>query len=181
MICASFKNMETALSIFTPCHREHCVLPGTHLFTGTPRWHCFLLSIRAKASKSGVRPKQAYQAKIVLYDSVDLEWGGKEVTYQTFFWKEYCSPTSMAQLVEGHPAKQKVVSSILDQGTCLGCGPSSQNLCKRQTIDVSLAHWCFSPSLSPCALSKKINKIFKKKGVLPMVEGNILRSYLGRC
>ena len=49
-----------------------------------------------------------------------------------------------------HPVNWKMVGSIPGQGTCLGCrfGPS-QGECKRQLIDVSLSHQCFSPSLSP--------------------------------
>ena len=53
--------------------------------------------------------------------------------------------TSVAQLVGHHPEKQKVTSSIPDQGTCLGCGPGPWlGVCERQLIDVSFYHtWMF--------------------------------------
>ena len=72
----------------------------------------------------------------------------------------------MAQTVGCHPTKRKVTGSIPGQGTCLGCGFSPWvRACERQSIDVSLSHPCFFPSLSPSLpLSLKINKIlFKKK------------------
>ena len=56
----------------------------------------------------------------------------------------------VAQLVGHHPTNQKVESSILGQGTCLGCR-FSPRLCKRQPIDVShtdVSVPLFSPSLS---------------------------------
>ena len=37
--------------------------------------------------------------------------------------------TGMAQLVEHHPAKQKVTGSIPGQGTHLGCGLGPQSGC----------------------------------------------------
>ena len=45
-------------------------------------------------------------------------------------------------------------------GTCLGCGPGPQlGICEKQLIYVSLAHRCFSPSISPfLSLSLEINK-----------------------
>ena len=43
----------------------------------------------------------------------------------------------------------KVTSSIPGQGTCLGAWPGPQlGVCQRQTTDISLTHWCFSPSFS---------------------------------
>ena len=68
----------------------------------------------------------------------------------------------VAQWIEWWPATQKVADSIPSQGTYLACGPSPQVVvCKRQLIDLSLAHWCFSPSLSPSLpFSLKINKNF---------------------
>ena len=50
------------------------------------------------------------------------------------------------------------------QGTCLGEGSvPSQGPHKKQPIDVSLSHWCFSSSLSPSfPISLKVNKISKK-------------------
>ena len=49
---------------------------------------------------------------------------------------------------------------VPNQGTRLGCEPGPWlGACKGQLIDVSLAHQCFSPSLSPShPLSLKINK-----------------------
>ena len=55
----------------------------------------------------------------------------------------------MAQLVERHPAGQKVASLIPGQGTCLGCGPRPQlGVYERQPIDASL------PFSLPSPLSK---------------------------
>ena len=66
----------------------------------------------------------------------------------------------VTQWIERQPLDQKVAGSVPGQGMCLGCGPGLQlGMCERQPIDVSLAHRCFSPSLSPslpCSL--KINK-----------------------
>ena len=66
----------------------------------------------------------------------------------------------VAQGTERRPVNWKVVSSIPDQGTCLGCGPGPlMGACERQPVDVSLTHGCFSPSLSsPLPHSLKINK-----------------------
>ena len=73
--------------------------------------------------------------------------------------------TGVAQWVGHCPANQKVASSITSQGTCLSSRPGPWlEACKRQPINVSLAHIYFSPSLSPSfPLSLKINKIFKEK------------------
>ena len=57
--------------------------------------------------------------------------------------------TSVAQLVEHHPAKQKVISLILRARAWVACLVSSWSTCERQLIDVSLTHQWFSPSLSP--------------------------------
>ena len=62
--------------------------------------------------------------------------------------------TGVAQLVEHHPTKQKVASSIPGQGTCLECGFGLWTRCIWEATDR-----CFSPFLSPL-LSLKINKIF---------------------
>ena len=62
----------------------------------------------------------------------------------------------------------KITGSIPSQGTSLGWGPGPWlGACEKQLIDVSLAHWCFFPSLSPSLplsllLSLKINKMFLK-------------------
>ena len=63
--------------------------------------------------------------------------------------KEYYS-IGVAQWVEHGPSKQRVVSLIPSQGTCLGCRPGPQwGMCKRQhPIDVSL------PLSFPSPLSK---------------------------
>ena len=65
----------------------------------------------------------------------------------------------VAQFVGSHPAKQKVTSSIprlsTDWVVSSVPGPGT---CRRQLIDVSLTHWCFSPSLSlssPLSLKRK--------------------------
>ena len=47
----------------------------------------------------------------------------------------------MIQLFEHCPAIQKVVGSILGQGTCLDCGPvPGWGACERQPIDVALTY-----------------------------------------
>ena len=80
----------------------------------------------------------------------------------TLPFKNYIS-LALAGVVQwiGHqPANQRVASSIPSQGMCLGCGPGPWlRVCERQSVDVSLTHQCFSPSL---LFSLKINKIFKK-------------------
>ena len=50
-------------------------------------------------------------------------------------------------------AKQKAAGSITSQGTCLGCGfgPQTGHI-QEVTVNVSLSHWNFSPSLSPLLL-----------------------------
>ena len=57
----------------------------------------------------------------------------------------------------------------------------AQNTYERQPINVSLAHWCFSPSLSPSlALSLKIiflRRYFKKKSMETLGKDNKYRSY----
>ena len=61
----------------------------------------------------------------------------------------------MAQWIERWPVNQKIATSILSQGTCLGRGPGSQlGVCKRQLTDVSLDIHVSLPLL----LSLKINK-----------------------
>ena len=67
----------------------------------------------------------------------------------------------VAQWVECWPVNWRVARSIPSQGTCLGCRPGPQlGAGKRQLVNVSLAHQCFSPSLYP---SSPKNKIFFKK------------------
>ena len=81
------------------------------------------------------------------------------------FWNyEIIAVVGVAQWIECWPLNQKVTSSIPTEGTCLGCRPGPHlGACDRQPVDVSLAHWCFSPSLSPfLPFSLKVNKIFKK-------------------
>ena len=52
---------------------------------------------------------------------------------------------SVAQWVECGPENQKVISLILSQGTCLGCGPGGNQPMYLSHIDVSLP--VFLPSL----------------------------------
>ena len=57
----------------------------------------------------------------------------------------------MTQWIECQPVNQRGARSIPSQGTYLGCGPGSQlGACKRQPINLSLAHHVFLPlSLPP--------------------------------
>ena len=73
--------------------------------------------------------------------------------------------TSVAQMVGCCPAKLKVAGLIPSQDTCLGCGPDLQlGEHERQPINVSLAHRCFSPFISPSLpLSQKTQINVKKK------------------
>ena len=65
--------------------------------------------------------------------------------------------TGAAQWVGHHPANRKVTGSIADQGTCQFAGQIPDwDSYKRQPIDVSLAHQCFSPS-PPLSKNKYIN------------------------
>ena len=65
----------------------------------------------------------------------------------------------MAWWIECQPVNQKVASSIPSQARSPG-----GITCERQTIDTSLTHWCFYPSLCPSLpLSLKINKWNLKK------------------
>ena len=67
-----------------------------------------------------------------------------------FLIKRSFALAGVAQWIECRPANQRVAGSIPSQDTCLGCGPGPQlGACKKQPIDVSLAHWCSSPSFSP--------------------------------
>ena len=73
-----------------------------------------------------------------------------------FFFFLILALAGVAQWIEGQPANGKVTSLISSQGTCLGCWARSWlGTYKKQPIDVSLAHRCFSPSFSfPSPLSK---------------------------
>ena len=56
----------------------------------------------------------------------------------------------MAQLVERRSVSWKVADLIPSQGTCLGCSSvPGWGAYKKQQIDVSVSHQCFSPFLSP--------------------------------
>ena len=68
------------------------------------------------------------------------------------------------QLAGHRPTNWKVAGSIPGQGTYLGCSlVPSQGASERQLINISLTHWCFSPSLPPFfSLSLKINKYLKR-------------------
>ena len=58
--------------------------------------------------------------------------------------------------------ERKVAGSTPGQGTGLGFGPAPGWAWERQLIDCCFSHtWMFSSFPSP--LSKKINKVFKKK------------------
>ena len=64
-----------------------------------------------------------------------------------------------AQWTECRPVNQKVTGFIPSQGTCLGCRPEPQlEVRRRQLMDVSFAHQCISPSLSPSLPLSQINK-----------------------
>ena len=80
-------------------------------------------------------------------------------------WKSSVALTGVAQWVGCCPTKLKVAGLIPSQGTCLGCGPGPLlEVCTRQLVDVSLAHQCFAPSVSPSfPLTLKINKILKQQ------------------
>ena len=65
----------------------------------------------------------------------------------------------MAQWIEHQPANQSVASSILSQGTWLGCRPRSTV----GGVQEATTHWCLYPPLSPSLpLPKNIQKNIKK-------------------
>ena len=67
-----------------------------------------------------------------------------------YFKVKFISLAGVAQWIEPWPVNQKVASSIPTHGTCLGCGARSLvGACERQQMNISLACWCFSPSLPP--------------------------------
>ena len=67
-----------------------------------------------------------------------------------FQWKNFLALIGVAQLVEHHPTKWGVSSSIPIQGTCLGCGPiPSWDNARSNWWMLSLTHWYFLPSLYP--------------------------------
>ena len=70
----------------------------------------------------------------------------------------------VAQWIEHWPVNQKVAIQFPVRA-CAGLQARSPvGVCKRQLINVSLTHHCFSPSFSPSLpLSLQINKIFFKK------------------
>ena len=65
----------------------------------------------------------------------------------------------VAEWVECRSANGKVAGLIPSRGMCLGCGPGPLlGAFERQPIDISLAHQCFSPSISsslPLSLERK--------------------------
>ena len=73
--------------------------------------------------------------------------------------KETAALTGVTQWNERWPVNPRVVSLIPCQGTCLGFWPGPQlGARKREPMDASLTHRCFSPSLSASlSLSLKIN------------------------
>ena len=89
--------------------------------------------------------------------------------------------TGAAQWGGCRPAVLRVTDSIPSQGMCLGywSGPR-MGVRKRQPIDVSLTHRCFSPFLSPSLpLSLKINKYNLKKKKKKKVMENEVREETG--
>ena len=90
----------------------------------------------------------------------------------------------MAQWTEHCPANWKVPTSILGQGTRPGCGSGPQlGVCERRPhIDVSLAHQCFSPSLSPSLpFSLKIKSLKKEWSAYGTTSVIPKRRYLRTC
>ena len=74
--------------------------------------------------------------------------------------KSHGALAGVVQWIERWPANQGVNGLIPSLGTCL----VADQVLSWQSINVSLAHRCFSPSLSPSLLlCLKINKILKKK------------------
>ena len=81
---------------------------------------------------------------------------------------EHPALAGVAQWIKWQPENQMVAGSSPGQGTCLGHRAGTQLRARkrheRHQSDVSLTHWCFSPTLSPSlTLSLKINKISTKK------------------
>ena len=68
--------------------------------------------------------------------------------------------TGVAQVVGCHPAKESWWARLLGRTHTLGAGLApGRGVCEGQSIDLSLAHWCFFPSLPPSfsIWLKKIN------------------------
>ena len=66
------------------------------------------------------------------------------------YLKSFHCALTVAQWVGHCPANRKIAGSVSSQGTSLGCRFNPQlGACERQLNDVSLAHQCFSPSLTP--------------------------------
>ena len=83
----------------------------------------------------------------------------KKTADETEFLKNLNSAlVGAAQWIECWPMNQRVAGSILNQGTCLGCGPGPllRALERQPHLYVSL------PLFLPLFPSLKINKIFKK-------------------
>ena len=86
------------------------------------------------------------------------------------FWNEYDTSikdksffialTGAGQLVEHLPQSEKLLVQFPVRAYAwVASLVPGWDVCERQLIDVSLLHWCFSPSLSPSLpLSPKINK-----------------------
>ena len=90
--------------------------------------------------------------------------GGKDHSYCKMNKEMHPALTDVAQCIECRPANRKVTGSIPSEGTCLGYRPGPQlGPCERKPIEVSLAHQCFPPCLSPSLpLSLKLNKVKNK-------------------
>ena len=118
--------------------------------------------IHAGGMNTGDKGPQIKQGHWLLYDLPELFWQAGVPSAFVFNVIRYyhLALASVAQWIECWPVSRKIPGSIPGQGTCLHCGPGRWlGACKRQTIDASLTHCCFSPSLSPClCFSPKINK-----------------------
>ena len=75
-----------------------------------------------------------------------------EIKYSIYIFCSFNKILALAGVawwIEYQPVNRKVAGSIPSQGTCLGHGPRPQlGACERQPTYASLAHQCFSPSLS---------------------------------
>ena len=84
-----------------------------------------------------------------------IKWQ-KNVNLKRSYKKISLTLAGVAQWTECRPANQKVTGLIPSQGTCLGCRPGLQlGADKRQLINVSLTHQCFSLSLPPLMSKNK--------------------------
>ena len=100
-----------------------------------------------------------------------LTWcNGQEASVGSSFIRSQISALAgVTKWVGHHPTNRKVTGLIPNWDTLLGHRPGPQlGVCKRQPIDVSVAHQCFSSSLSPSfSPSLKItkNNFFKRLNI----------------